>query len=867
MNISNTFVMSTVIDKWTYWFSVYIVPLIVGLFTLGAIGLLPSTYPIREGIEPLTITSLEQGAEALTPQTALLQLAGRMPHPYVNTRLSEAPFWFSFVVPASEQPMIVEFPSRHAVDVTCWRAADYRPLGFANHAETEGDIKVSKTGFMLALGRLPTDLQILCKSSHSGPARMSANISTVDRFELSSYKFHRNSGLLDGGLIMLSLFVLLAAIVNREWLYVLFAVWLATNLRMAALSAGWDTQWLEYAIPQEWFVPMRKLTTATYYVTTLTLFARLFSEEIKQEKYRYVVFFRLSLWLSIPLLLAALAVSYSNYLPVLWGITTYTIGTTFFLLFRFAIFNRSKTAMWYSAGIAIALIASLNEVLAAAFDYRSYIGSVNSVTAALSSSLLSAIAIAEQLRHERQGRMKAQDTLRKTYEAIPIGLFTLDEHGHIFQVNPAYRRMLGQSSEIGALWGEGFEENAMMRLQSLADDPLSNDMELKSSDRGEGRPRSYLINATRVNGNIEGSMQDITERVETRDELIRSQTRLSNAQQLGTIGDWEWNSRNEQLICSSEMLRIFGIPPHTKVTLQDLLARVHPEDQSQARDNSLTGMIVSSSRSICYRIIMEDGSVKYLNSRHKQLRNADGSTTETLSGTVQDITEQKKFELDLEKTRDQLRTLSAYHETILERERKHMASEIHDELGQHLTAIQMGLTVLGMSLGEDSESRKKVDELIPMVSHTMDFVRYLATNLRPTALDLGLLPAIQWLAEDFRIRWDIECTVEVVGDPVQINDACATAVFRVVQESLTNVARHAQAKHVTISLGYAEQNLSLRIRDDGKGFDPVAVRATKAFGLLGMRERILSMRGVMHVETELNVGTTIIAEINLRSQE
>ena len=489
----------------------YGVPIVIGMASLVALVLLPNEYPL-DGASPLGLSSVQQDVGALTPQQALAQLADRPAVPSLNTHLSESPFWFSFVVPASDQPAIVELPSRHALDASCWNAADLQPLGFATRATAEGSMKETKTGFALALGRLSTAALILCRASHTGPAHISAVLWPVEQFHLSELKFHRNSGLLDGGLIVLSLFVLMTAIINQEWLYVLFAAWLIANLRLAALSAGWDTQWLERPIPDDWIIPIRKLTMSAYYVLTFTLFSGLFSDDLRQLKSSLML--RIAQWSCVALLLAAMTLSYASFLPLLWVLTACGGAMICWLLIRMLTVTRSKVAMWYGAALAIALLASINEVLAAALGYRSLIGSVNSVTAALSSSLLAALAIAEQMRQEREGRRRAQDELRNTYEAIPIGLFSLDEQGLIVQVNPAYKSMLGRHAGNPGHWGHGFETGAWERLQTLAAGSAGEDMELRSVPDREGSQRSFLVKATRVKGRIEGSLQDITQRVE-----------------------------------------------------------------------------------------------------------------------------------------------------------------------------------------------------------------------------------------------------------------------------------------------------------------------------------------------------------------
>lgn len=233
---------------------------------------------------------------------------------------------------------------------------------------------------------------------------------------------------------------------------------------------------------------------------------------------------------------------------------------------------------------------------------------------------------------------------------------------------------------------------------------------------------------------------------------------------------------------------------------------------------------------------------------------------------VHDISEHRKIETALERTREQLRALSAYQEQSLEEERKRIAREVHDELGQKLVAMQMGLATLRLRYGGDPELCVKVGELHALVENTIDVVRHVASNLRPAALDLGLAQAIDWLAEDFSHRWEIPCTVETGEARVELDDVVATAVFRVVQESLTNVSRHARASKVAISLQADRHELHLLVRDDGQGFDPAAVRKERGFGLLGMRERVLALGGRLHIDSSLGQGTAVVIDLPLHSQ-
>ncbi len=365
---------------------------------------------------------------------------------------------------------------------------------------------------MLELGLLQATEIILCRSEFAGPGRISVVQWPAAEFETSNQKFHRDSGLLDGGLIVLALFVLLTALINREWIYVLFAAWLIVNLRLAAISAGWDTQWLERTIPPEWILLSRSLTTAVYYTLTITLFSKIFRDDLKRVGYLHLL--RLAQWSCIPLLILAAVLPYEKYLPYMWISTAMSITVLIFYISRILIVTRSKVAMWYGMSLAIVLFASFYEVVAAAVGFKMLIGSVNFVTAALASSLMAALAIAEQMRQERLGRVRAETELRSTYEAIPIGLFTLDANGIFLRGNPALRKMLGvdPSRTEKESWTGHFEPGAWERLQEMVWRKTGEELEIRDSVTDEDKSRRFLVKATLARDMIEGSLQDITQR-------------------------------------------------------------------------------------------------------------------------------------------------------------------------------------------------------------------------------------------------------------------------------------------------------------------------------------------------------------------
>lgn len=231
---------------------------------------------------------------------------------------------------------------------------------------------------------------------------------------------------------------------------------------------------------------------------------------------------------------------------------------------------------------------------------------------------------------------------------------------------------------------------------------------------------------------------------------------------------------------------------------------------------------------------------------------------------IRDVTERVRIERELLESERQLRELAAHHDMVRERERKRIAGEIHDELGSLLTALKMDLSLLRTRSGADSGIQTQVGQMRDLTDQMIQVVRHVATQLRPTALNLGIVPALEWLVDDFGRRTGIACTLDAC-DEIEMDDTQATAVFRIVQESLTNVARHAQASTVEVILARTATGLELRARDDGVGFDTAACRGG-SFGLLGIRERALLLGATTRIASAPGQGTTIAIDIPLPTE-
>jgi len=230
-----------------------------------------------------------------------------------------------------------------------------------------------------------------------------------------------------------------------------------------------------------------------------------------------------------------------------------------------------------------------------------------------------------------------------------------------------------------------------------------------------------------------------------------------------------------------------------------------------------------------------------------------------------EVGERKRTEFELRASREQLQQLSWHLEAVREEERKRIALEIHDELGQLLTALKFDISLLRMRISGDEEALGKADSMRELVEKTMWVVRNVVNYLRPAALNFGIVSALEWLAEDFNRRHSIRCQVVTDGDEPALPDSQATAVFRIAQESLTNVARHSGASHVMLTLSASDASFDLQIKDDGCGFhiDAVSAKRRHSYGLLGMAERARLIGAELSIESSPGTGTVVSLHIPL----
>jgi PAS domain S-box-containing protein len=233
-----------------------------------------------------------------------------------------------------------------------------------------------------------------------------------------------------------------------------------------------------------------------------------------------------------------------------------------------------------------------------------------------------------------------------------------------------------------------------------------------------------------------------------------------------------------------------------------------------------------------------------------------------------DISRLKEAENLLRQSEEDLRDLASSLQNVREEERSAIAREIHDELGQQLTAIKLDVSWLDRKITEDPIIKERIAGVLTMLTEMIQSIRRISTQLRPSILDdLGLLEALKWLARDFQKRTGIRIELDCPEESLKVEPALTTGLFRIFQETLTNIARHAEATDVSARLYMEKGRLVLTIMDNGKGFDPAAAKKKKTLGLLGMKERTLMMKGVYEIDSQPGKGTSLRFSVPLQSRQ
>jgi len=350
---------------------------------------------------------------------------------------------------------------------------------------------------------------------------------------------------------------------------------------------------------------------------------------------------------------------------------------------------------------------------------------------------------------------------------------------------------------------------------------------------------------------IVGTIQDITRQMMNQQKLEKSRELLKEAQSIARIGSFDWNIEQNILHCSDEFYNIFQIDQKGFwPTFENYLERIHPFDRELTRKQIFESLSTAQTYDIEHRVRLPDKTIKNIRTIGR-FKTDDQNQPERLLGTVQDVTERKKVE-----------------EALLdgqELERRRIAMEIHDGIGQMLAATKFNVAALEGMPVEEVESQ--LEEIHRMLEATIDEARRITKNLSAKVLqELGLTRAINELCGQARELKNIDIQYISKIEKVRMNQNIKTTIYRIAQEAINNMIKYAECTRGTVRLYKEENYLVMTIQDDGKGFDPDHQSFQQGHGLTNMSQRAKALHGYINIESEKGKGTIINARIPLETK-
>lgn len=461
-------------------------------------------------------------------------------------------------------------------------------------------------------------------------------------------------------------------------------------------------------------------------------------------------------------------------------------------------------------------------------------------------------------------------------EAAPIGILILDLDGICRLWNPAAERIFGwtETEVLGKplpiVPPENRDEHRALRERVMQDDAFT-DLEVVRQNKAGNRLVISLSTAPlrdhhgAING-LFGLIVDVTERKRAEEQLLRQAQVLDQIHDAVVSMDMSgvvesWNKGAE---------RLFGYSSEQAVG-RNMVFLYPEEDQELLQREFIDPLLLKGVHEREARARKRSGEIFYTHVALSLKKDRQGAATGMIASSL-DITERKRAETRVKESRDQLRALAMRLETVREDERTRIAREIHDELGQALTSLKLDVSWIVRRLSapdtvlDKAQMMTRLQDMLRQLDGTIESVRRIATSLRPGVLDeLGLTAALDWQARDFEKRTGTRCDLTMPPVPIPIGPDQATAVFRLFQELLTNVARHAHATTVRVVLMVMTDTLILKVSDNGRGITDAEMANRQSFGLLGMRERVAQWGGELSMWGEPEKGTVVTVRMPLVS--
>ena len=482
----------------------------------------------------------------------------------------------------------------------------------------------------------------------------------------------------------------------------------------------------------------------------------------------------------------------------------------------------------------------------------------------------------KQAQQEITERKKAEEELEDIFNLSPDMIAVCTTEGKFLKVNPSWEKVLGYTTKeiLDLGWAklvhpDDVEQTNKKVEKQLKGSPVTNFINrFKCKD---GSYKSLEWQATYAKeGIVHATARDITERKEAEEALRKSENRLKGLFETMAEGVVLIDADGQIVQANPAATRIAGLrrseieggaydspewnllrPDGTKMPQKEMAGPRTMKEKRPIKD-------------LVMGVEKPDGNISWININTSLLKK-ENDQIDCIILTFADMTKRKKAEEEIRSSREQLRNLAAHLQSAREEERKLIAREIHDELGQTLTALKMDVFWLAKRMPKDQRPfHEKTKSMSKLIDKTIQRIKKISAALRPGLLDyLGLPAAIEWEGEEFQNRTGIKCEMNIDSEDIIMEQDHSTAIFRIFQETLTNAVRHSNATRVKVSLKEKAGKLELRVRDNGKGITEKQVSDPKSFGLIGMRERALFLGGKVKIRGVQDKGTTITTTVPL----
>ena len=491
----------------------------------------------------------------------------------------------------------------------------------------------------------------------------------------------------------------------------------------------------------------------------------------------------------------------------------------------------------------------------------------------IASSRSRAVAIASDMtRNLRESEASLADAQRMAQ----LGNWSLDSERRVMKWSSQTYRIFGREPQSN----EEITFDAFLQLIHADDRALVQDALLGAIQSRQHRDIEHRIELadgtvkwvhTIVQGDagppVPGTIMDITARKLAEQDLVENRALLNDAQKLAHVGCCQYNPLDGRVIWSDELYRIYGVDPSTFTpTYASALKLAHPLDRAAWGEALAEALRTGEPFTTEFRILRPDGTVRHLRSLGEVIKDALGRPLRMVWSVV-DITEHKDTEHALRASAAQLTALSRRLVEIQEAERRHLSRELHDRVGQNLTALSINLDMLRTGLsGDNRHERARLADSSALLESTVDSIENVMAELRPPMLDdYGLLPALHWYAKDFSRRTGVDVTVEGNEGAERLPSETEITLFRIAQEALTNVAKHARASHARIALDHSGTHCVMTIADDGIGIAANGNRDSERrprLGMVTMRERAQAVGAQFSVVALPGGGTQVTINIS-----